>query len=105
MRIRRNDTPQQAKLEDTITPKNINHESLKSFLDTSDFKPMTYEVKSESDPNKTYLVSNFRPNFWECTCPSFIYNCHDSNGHRVKSGKFRWCKHILAIKEMLEGAK
>jgi hypothetical protein len=60
------------------------------------FKPLSFEVKSSTDPNKIYTVTNFRPNHWSCDCPGFRYNCHDKEGYRIP-GKF--CKHILKIKQ------
>lgn len=60
------------------------------------FKPLSWEIQSETDKDKKYLITNYRPNIWNCSCNSFRYNCHDKEGYRIP-GKF--CKHILKIKQ------
>ena len=57
-------------------------------------------VKSDSTPIKEYTVQLIGSR-WLCSCPSFCYNCHDSEGFKSRNTngrKKRFCKHILKIK-------
>lgn len=57
------------------------------------FKPKVFEVRSKSYPDKTYLVTNYRPNRWSCTCKDYIYRSHDEEGYATGHK----CKHILKV--------
>ena len=66
------------------------------------FKPKVYTVKSEKDGRKSYLVTNYRPNLWQCTCKDYIYRSHDEEGYSTNHK----CKHILeVIEDLKEGRR
>jgi len=66
-----------------------------NFKENGEFRPRVHEVKSETIPNKTYLVTNYLKNHWTCSCKDFIYRCHTPSGRRNR----KLCKHIIKIKE------
>ena len=47
----------------------------------------TYQVKSFTDPNKTYTVRWLDDGSWRCDCPMFIFHEKD----------IIVCKHIIRI--------
>lgn len=57
------------------------------------FKPRIYEVKSESDPTKSYFVSHTRPTKWSCTCKDWLYRSKDESGFSTGHK----CKHIKKV--------
>ena len=66
---------------------------------------MEWIVKS-SDGRKSYTVEKFGSR-WVCSCPSFRFNCHTSEGLKADNNgsdrhKRRFCKHILKIKEGIQ---
>lgn len=102
MNIRRNDTPQPFKLEDTKSPKSKTNDSfLKLSQKQDDFKPMVYTVKSDTNPNQEYTITNYRLNFWRCSCRDFVFRGVDSKGH-AKIPPYR-CKHLRKLLKELEG--
>jgi len=64
---------------------------------TMSLEPHVYEVVSDTDKTKTYLVSVNR-NHISCTCKSYIYRSHDATG---KSTGFL-CKHCLGVLEQIK---
>lgn len=66
-----------------------------------EFKPKVFEVPSETDKDKTYLVTNYRPDRWSCTCKDYIYRSHDDDGYSTNHK----CKHIKDIIKKIEGGE
>ena len=67
--------------------------------ETVEFKPHVYPIKSKTDQNKEYMVTNYRPNRWSCTCRDYLFRSHDGNGYSTNHK----CKHILSVIENLKG--
>ncbi len=65
------------------------------------FKPMVYTVKSDTNPNQEYTITNYRLNFWRCSCRDFVFRSMDSEGH-AKIPPYR-CKHLRKLLSELEG--
>jgi len=57
------------------------------------FKPQVFEVPSKSDPTIKYIVTNYRPNRWTCTCKDWIYRSKDEEGYSTGHK----CKHIKDV--------
>lgn len=56
------------------------------------FSPMTYIVKSDTDENKEYLVTQHRPGMWRCTCRDYNFRSKTPEGY-AKYPAYH-CKHI-----------
>lgn len=50
-----------------------------------------WQVRSESDPKTTYIVSTLGDGAWRCDCPDYMYR-----------GMVRYCKHIEAVRLLPE---
>ena len=66
-----------------------------------EFRPKVYLVKSETNPNQEYTITNYREHFWRCSCRDFVFRGVDSEGH-AKNPPYR-CKHLRKLLAELEG--
>ena len=62
------------------------------------FKPRIYPIKSSSGKSE-YMVTNYRPNRFSCSCRDYLYRSHDKNGYSTRHK----CKHILSVIKDLKG--
>lgn len=54
------------------------------------FQPMVFTVEGTTGK---YLVTNYRPHHYSCTCRDYIFRSHDKEGFATGHK----CKHILKI--------
>jgi len=65
------------------------------------FKAKVYITPSLTDPNKEYLVTNYRPQYWRCSCRDFAFRSKTPEGY-AKHPAYK-CKHIREQIAKLEG--
>jgi predicted SprT family Zn-dependent metalloprotease len=56
------------------------------------FKPMVYPVPSKTDQNKEYILTNYRPGYWRCSCRDYAFRSRTPDGYAKEPCYF--CKHI-----------
>lgn len=63
------------------------------------FKSMVHIVKSKTDQNKEYILTNYRPGYWRCSCRDYAFRSRTPDGY-AKDPPYQ-CKHIRdKIKEL-----
>lgn len=55
---------------------------------------IVYEVKSFSDPTKTYQVRELPDHSWRCQCPFFVFN----EGKMRRANTTPACDHIRQLR-------
>ena len=65
------------------------------------FKSKVYTVPSKTDPKKEYVLTNYRPGYWRCSCRDYAFRSHTPEGYAKEPPYL--CKHLKEKITELEG--